>query len=346
MMNAMVLTKLGNLSDHPLPLTMTQVPLPAMGEQELLIRVSVCGVCHTDLDEIEGRTAPAQLPVILGHQVVGTVEAMGSGVSGFERDERVGVAWIFTACGHCEFCRSGRENLCPDFRATGRDANGGYAEYMVVPAVFAYHLHAELTDEQIAPLLCAGAVGYRSLKLTGLTDGQPLGLAGFGASGHIVLQLVRNQYPHTDIFVFTRDETERACARQLGAFWTGDFEQVPPRLLDAIIDTTPAWKPVLNALEHLKPGGRLVINAIRKEQTDQRYLLNLNYATQLWMEKEVKSVANVTRRDVQEFLALAAQIPLRPDVQTYPLEQANVALQEIKQGHIRGAKVLIVKTIP
>lgn len=341
----MVLPKLGNLSGHPLPLTLMQMPLPTMGEQDLLIRVSVCGVCHTDLDEIEGRTAPAQLPVILGHQVVGTVEAMGTKVSGFQRNDRVGVAWIFTTCGQCEYCRSGRENLCPTFKATGRDVNGGYAEYMAVPATFAYHLPEALTDEQIAPLLCAGAVGYRSLQLTGLTNGQSLGLAGFGASGHLVLQLVRSQYPDTDIFVFARDETERAFARQLGAFWTGDFEQVPPRLLDAIIDTTPAWKPILNALEHLKPGGRLVINAIRKEQTDQTYLLNLNYTTQLWMEKEVKSVANVTRRDVQEFLALAAQIPLRPDVQTYPLEQANQALQEIKHGHIRGAKVLIVKTI-
>jgi propanol-preferring alcohol dehydrogenase len=167
----MVLTKLGNLSDHPLPLTMTQVP--AVGEQDLLIRVSVCGVYHTDLDEIESRTAPAQLPVILGHQMVGTVEVMSTGVSGFEHNDRVGVAWIFTACGHGEFCRSGRENLCPDFKATGRDANGGYAEYMVVPAAFAYHLPDELTDEQIAPLLYAGAVGCRSLQLTGLADGQP-----------------------------------------------------------------------------------------------------------------------------------------------------------------------------
>lgn len=341
-MNAMVLKQLGSLADNLSPLEMTQMPVPAPGEQDLLIRVSVCGVCHTDLDEAEGRVVPPRMPVIPGHQVVGRVCQVGTAVSSFALGDRVGVAWIFTACGQCEFCRSGRENLCPFFKATGRDANGGYAEYMTVPADFAFRLPDALTDENIAPLLCAGAIGYRSLQLSRLTDGQSLGLAGFGASAHLVLQLVRSQYPQTAIFVFARDETERSFARQLGAVWTGDFEQNPPQLLDAIIDTTPAWKPIVNAQRHLKPGGRLIINAIRKEDTDKNYLLNLSYPEELWMEKEIKSVANITRRDVQEFLAIAARIPLRPEVETYPLAEANRALQEIKQGGNRGAKVLIV----
>lgn len=342
-MNAMVLNRLGSLASNTTPLTMQQVPVPMPGEQDLLLRVSVCGVCHTDLDEIEGRLLPAQLPIILGHQVVGLIHELGISVSGFQVGDRVGVAWLFSACGQCEFCRSDRENLCPFFQATGRDANGGYAEYMVVPAAFAYPLPPVLPDETVAPLLCAGAIGYRSVQLSGLKDGQSLGLAGFGASAHLVLQLVRSQYPNTAIFVFARDETERVFARQLGAFWVGNFDERPPRLLDAIIDTTPAWKPILDSLTHLKPGGRLVINAIRKEETDKNNLLNLSYPEDLWMEKEIKSVANITRRDVEEFLAIAARIPLHPEVQTYPLAEANRALLEIKQGGNRGAKVLLVR---
>lgn len=342
MMNAMVLNRLDSLANNPAPLIMQQVPVPVPGEQDLLLQISVCGVCHTDLDEVEGRVLPARLPVILGHQVVGFVHESGNRVSEFGVGDRVGVAWLFSACGQCEFCRSGRENLCPSFKATGRDANGGYAEYMVVPAAFAYHLPPGLADEYVAPLLCAGAIGYRSVQLSGLTDGQLLGLSGFGASAHLVLELVRDQYPNTAVFVFARDEVERVFARQLGAFWVGDFNERPPQLLDAIIDTTPAWKPVLASLTYLKPGGRLVINAIRKEETDKNNLLTLSYPDDLWMEKEIKSVANITRRDVQDFLAIAARIHLHPDVQTYPLAEANRALLEIKQGGNRGAKVLIV----
>jgi propanol-preferring alcohol dehydrogenase len=252
----------------------------------------------------------------------------------------VGVAWIFSACGKCEYCLSGQENLCPEFRATGRDANGGYAEYMTVPEGFAYPIPEVFTDTEAAPLLCAGAVGYRSLRLASIKDGQALGLTGFGASGHLVLKTVLFQYPKTRVYVFARSKEEQAFARELGATWSGDTNDIAPELLDAIIDTTPVWGPVVAALACLKPGGRLVINAIRKEEVDKQMLLGLNYARHLWMEKEIKSVANVTRRDVNEFLALAAKIPIKPEMQEYKLEDANQALLELKQRKIRGAKVL------
>ena len=341
-MKAMVMTKTSDLRQNKIPLEMHDVPVPSPGEGEILIRVLTCGVCHTELDEIEGRTRPPKLPVVLGHQVVGRVEETGRRVRRFKNGDRVGVAWIYSACGQCRFCRSGRENLCPDFRATGRDADGGYAEYMVVLEDFAYPIAGVFTEAEAAPLLCAGAIGYRSLKLTGLKDGQALGLTGFGASGHLVLLMVKRRYPNTKVFVFTRAEQEREFARELGAAWAGETEETPPRKLDAIIDTTPVWKPVLEALKNLDNGGRLVINAIRKENIDQEYLLNLDYAVHLWMEKEIRSVANVTRADVAEFLQLAAEIPIRPEVEEYPLAEANRALIEIKERQIRGAKVLRV----
>jgi len=311
-------------------------------ENELLVKVLTCGVCHTELDEIEGRTPPPRLPIILGHQVVGRVEQIGRNVSKFKPGARVGVAWIFSACGKCKFCRSGRENLCPDFKATGRDAHGGYAEHMTVREDFAYTIPDIFSDLEAAPLLCAGAIGYRSLKLTNLRDGQNLGLTGFGASGHLVLMMVKHKFPKTKVYVFARAEKERKFAHELGAVWTGETEDTPPEKLDCIIDTTPVWKPVVEALRNLDSGGRLVINAIRKEDLDKNSLLNLNYPTYLWMEKEIKSVANVERADVSEFLKLAAEIPIKPEVQEYSLEEANKALIEIKERKIRGAKVLKV----
>jgi len=252
----------------------------------------------------------------------------------------VGVAWIYSACGECAFCRAGQENLCPAFKATGRDINGGYAEYMVARADFVYPIPAVFSDVEAAPLLCAGAIGYRSLRLTNLQDGQTLGLTGFGASAHLVLKMARHQYPHTPVYVFARSESERMFARELGATWAGDTRETAPVRLDAILDTTPVWTPVVEALKNLAPGGRLVINAIRKENTDQEALLRLDYPAHLWLEKEIKSVANVSRRDVREFLALAAEMGIRPEVQTYPLAEANRALVELKTTRIRGAKVL------
>ena len=211
---------------------------------------------------------------------------------------------------------------------------------MTVLEDFAYHIPDVFSDSEAAPLLCAGAIGYRSLRLTGLKDGQKLGLTGFGASAHLVLKMATHRYPNSKVFVFARSAKERAFSRELGAVWAGDTEEESPEKLDGIIDTTPVWKPVVEALKNLEPGGRLVINAIRKEEVDKEYLLRLDYPTHLWLEKEIKSVANVSRRDVSEFLALAAEMRIKPEVQEFALEEANKALVELKTRRIRGAKVL------
>lgn len=342
-MRALRIHRIGALAPGSPPLAedIVETPLPAAGE--LLLQVVACGVCHTEIDEIEGRTAPARLPMTPGHQVVGVVVAEGPGCRYGLRGKRVGVAWIHSACGRCRWCREGRENLCPEFRATGRDRAGGYAEYMTVPEAFAHRLPDQLDDLETTPLLCAGAVGYRALALCGLRDGDSLGLTGFGASGHLVLQMARYMHPRSEVFVFARSAEERDFARSLGADWAGDTAEPPPRPLDAIIDTTPAWLPVLCAMEALAPGGRLVINAIRKEPGDHAQLAGLDYERHLWREKSLQTVANVTRHDVGQCLRLAAEIPLRPRVTAYPLADANRALLEIKQGGLRGAKVLRVR---
>lgn len=324
------------------PLELATIDTPIVEHNDLLLQVKACGVCHTELDEIEGRTPPPRFPIIPGHQVIGKVEATGKNVKELKPGDRIGVAWIFFSCGKCRYCIEGYENLCPEFRATGRDANGGYAEYMTVPEAFTYKIPEIFTDVQAAPLLCAGAVGYRSVKITGLQNGQSIGMTGFGASGHLVLKLIRHSYPDSKIFVFARSENERTFAMELGAYWAGDTTDKIPELLDSIIDTTPVWKTVVEAMMNLKPGGRLVINAIRKEETDKDHLLNIDYSRHLWMEKEIKSVANVTRNDVREFLEIAARIPIIPEVQEYKLEAANIALIELKQRKIRGAKVLVI----
>jgi propanol-preferring alcohol dehydrogenase len=339
-MKAMVVRKIAPVNGESEPLELADLPVPVPQENEVLIKISACGVCHTELDEIEGRTPPSKLPVIPGHQVIGRVSGMGRKATKFKAGDRIGVAWIFSACGRCKHCCEGHENLCNDFMATGRDTNGGYAEYMVVPEDFVYPIPEIFSDSEAAPLLCAGAVGYRSLRLTNMKDGFNIGLTGFGASGHIVLKIILYRYPNSGVFVFARSESERIFARELGAVWVGDIEDIPPVSLDCIIDTTPAWKPVIESLGKLRPGGRLIINAIRKESFDQNSLLNLDYAKHLWMEKEIKSVANVTRRDVKEFLSLAGSIPIRPEIQEYHLEEANRALIELKERKIKGAKVL------
>ena len=344
-MRALLLTTVSTLADSPSPLVAAQVPDPVPGPGDLLVRVSACGVCHTEIDEIEGRTPPSALPRILGHQVVGRVAAtsdIGPRTSDWHVGDRVGIAWIYSACGHCAYCREGRENLCPDFRATGRDADGGYAELMVVPAAFAHRIPDVFSDVEAAPLLCAGTIGYRSVMLAAMSDGDSLGLTGFGASAHLVLKMVRHRFPRSRVFVFSRSADERAFALELGAAWAGDTADRAPETLSAIIDTTPAWKPVIEALANLAPGGRLVVNAIRKEEADKQELLRLDYPAHLWMEKQVTSVANVTRRDVREFLQLAAEIPITPEVEPYALADANRALLDIKRRRIRGAKVLVV----
>lgn len=338
----MLLSAFADLSNNSAPLTLVDIKRPDPGPGEVLIRVSVCGVCHTELDEIEGRLTPPRLPIILGHQVVGTVIEQGPGVSRIALGMRVGVAWIFSACGECGYCLTGQENLCPEFRATGRDVNGGYAEYMTAPAEFVHSIPDEFTNSEAAPLLCAGAIGYRSLRLANVKPGQMLGLTGFGASAHLVIKMVRYRWPDVRVYVFARSPTERAFALELGAAWAGDTQDMPPGPLDCIIDTTPVWSTVLEGLRRLKPGGRLVINAIRKEEADKTVLLHLDYATHLWLEKEIKSVANVTRADVREFLELARMAMIKPEFQEYPLEEANQALLDLKHRKIRGAKVLRV----
>jgi propanol-preferring alcohol dehydrogenase len=339
-MRAMLLQATGLIEDDSAPLVAAEWPDPAPSAGEILIKVSACGVCHTELDEIEGRMPPPRLPIVLGHQVVGRVAALGAGAGAFRPGDRVGVAWIFSACGICEFCRRGEETLCEQYRATGRDVHGGYAEQMTVPEAFAHRIPEVFSDAEAAPLLCAGAIGYRSLRLTGLRDGQDLGLTGFGASAHLVLKMVRHRYPHSRVFVFARAEEERAFARELGAAWAGTTTEAAPGQLHAIVDTTPAWMPIVEALANLEPGGRLVINAIRKEDADKDALLGLDYPTHLWREKEIKSAANVARADVREFLELAAEIPIRPEVEVYALQDANRALVDLKSMHVRGAKVL------
>lgn len=342
-MKAMILSKISDLDADGAPLTLAEMPDPMPGRGEILIRVSVCGVCHTELDEIEGRTAPPHLPVIPGHQVVGVVAETGDNTTRFKPGDRVGVGWIYGACGKCHWCLTDRENLCESFEATGRDRHGGYAEFLTVLEEFACAIPEGFTDSQAAPLLCAGAIGYRSLRLTGLEDGQVLGLTGFGASAHLVLKMAGYLYPRSPVLVFARSEAERRFALELGARWAGNTGETPPFKVDAVIDTTPVWKPVVEALRSLNRGGRLVINAIRKEEADKTALTVLDYSSHLWLEKEIKSVANVTRRDISEFLALAADMKIRPEVQEYPLEEANQALLDLKARKIRGAKVLKIR---
>jgi propanol-preferring alcohol dehydrogenase len=341
-MKAWVIDKISDLTKEDKPLIQKYLPNPEPKIGELLLKVKVCGVCHTELDEIEGRTPPPEFPMVPGHQVVGIVEKLNAKYSKIKVGDRVGVAWIFSACGKCEFCLSGQENLCPDFTATGRDANGGYAEYMTVPEKYAYLIPDVFTDEEAAPLLCAGAIGYRSVALCEANDGDNIGLTGFGASAHLVLKLIKYKYPKSKVYVFARNPKEREFARELGAQWAGDSDEEPPEKLHCIIDTTPVWKTVLAALDFLKPGGRLVINAIRKENVDEEHLKEFDYTRHLWMEKEIKSVANVTSSDVRNFLKTASEIPIKPDVKVYPFGKANEALMDIKNRKIKGAKVLKV----
>ncbi len=336
-MRALILPRTVSFEESETPLELVELPIPKPGPEELLLKVAACGVCHTELDEIEGRTAPPRFPVVPGHEVVGRVAAMGRNAGGFFKEgTRVGVGWIHSSDGGED------ENVSERFVATGRDVNGGYAEYMTVPATYAYPIPDVFSDVQAAPLLCAGAIGYRALRLSRIENGQRLGLTGFGGSAHLVLPLCRHLYPETSIYVFARDPAARAFALESGADWAGDTADRPPEKLHAIIDTTPAWKPVVEALACLRPCGRLVINAIRKESRDHEYLRHLRYDEHLWMEREIKSVANITHHDIKAFLPIAGQIPMRPEIEVYRLEEANRALTALKCGPVRGAKVLRV----
>ncbi len=323
------------------PLKIVEMPVPEPLDNQVLIKVSACGVCRTDLDEIEGRLPPTFYPVIPGHQVTGTIVKCGKDARKFKEGERVGVGWIYYSCGECDYCNRGMENLCDNFVATGKDVHGGYAEFMVAYQDFVYKIPDTFSDIEAAPLLCAGAIGWRSLRLTGVEDKKILALFGFGASGHIVIQIAKYLCPDTKVFVFTRSKDEQILACKLGASWTGTITDEPPESFDAAIDTTPAWLPVLCALKHLNKGGRLVINAIRKEKTDAGVLQGINYEEHLWMEKEIKSVANVTGRDISEFLEIAKKILIKPEISTYGLEQASTAILDLKTGKKAGAKVIV-----
>ncbi len=340
-MRAMRLHQIGKIDGRRSSLSLEDLPLPEPAAGEVRIQVHVCAVCHTELDQIEGRVA-TPLPRVLGHQVVGKVDMLGEGVDESFLGQRVGVGWIGGACGQCRWCDRGEENLCPDFEGTGRDLDGGYAEFMAVNADFIHPIPEALKDEHAAPFLCAGAIGLRSLRLTGLNNGQVLGLTGFGASNHLVLALARAALPESPVMVWARNPDQREQALAAGATWAGDTFDDPPDQPDAIIDTTPVWTPIMEALKRLAPGGRLVINAISKEAVDRNRLAELDYPAQLWKEKEIKSVANVARRDISDFLETAADHGFTPEIQTFSLEQANQALNEIRSGNIRGAKVLVI----
>ncbi|MBW2027582.1 MAG: zinc-dependent alcohol dehydrogenase family protein [Deltaproteobacteria bacterium] len=318
------------------PLDLADIPVPEPGANQLLVSVDRCGICHTELDEIEGRLVPPEFPVVLGHEIIGRIVAMGPGANKFQIGDRVGIAWINSSCGQCPFCKRGDENLCDRFRATGLDAPGGYGQYTVVSQDFAYPIPTVFSDSQAAPLMCAGIIGYRALRLSGLTPGGVLGLFGFGASAHIAIQVAR--YWNCTVFVFTREgqTAHQELAKKLGAAWVGATGEAPPEKLDCAIDFTPVGEPVREALRVLKKGGRVTINAIRKISP----IPELDYAQYLWHEREIKSVANVARRDALEFLPLAAEIGILPEVQEFELEHANQALVILKEGKMHGAGVL------
>jgi propanol-preferring alcohol dehydrogenase len=330
-MKAMVLREISSIEKGSLE--MIDIPDLVAGPKEVLVKISACGVCHTELDEIEGRLQP-NLPIILGQEIIGKVEGMGPEVTKLRRGDRIGIAWIHSACGRCHFCREGNENLCREFLGTGCHANGGYAQYTVVSEEFAYLIPERFSDSEAAPLLCAGAIGYRDLRLSGIKKGEVLGLFGFGASAHIVIQVAR--YWGCEVYVFTRSQEHRDLAKRIGARWAGGPGDEPPEKLNCAIDFTPVGETVPQALKVLDKGGRLVLAVIRK----RNLIPPLDYTQHLWDEKEIKSVANITRQDVEGFLLLAAKIPIIPEVQEFRLAEANKVLGLLKEGKIRGAAVL------
>jgi propanol-preferring alcohol dehydrogenase len=329
-MKAMVLKKTKPVNKNPL--NFEDVPMPVLGPGELLIKVSTCGVCHTDLHTVEGDLELPKLPVVPGHQVVGIVNGLGDGVTGHKKGDRVGVAWLNSACGECDFCERGLENLCEDAMFTGLNVDGGYAEYMVVSEGFAYPIPEGFSDLEAAPLLCAGIIGYRSLKLSGIGAGQKLGLFGFGASAHVTIQLAK--YWGCEVYVFTRSKVHRQHAKELGAVWSGSSKDHIPEQMDACITFAPVGSIVLDALKVLRKGGTVAINAIYMSPIPQ---IRYDY---IYDERSIRTVTNLTREDAQEFLGQAAQVPIKTDVERYKLEDANIVLKKMKKAEIRGAAVL------
>jgi propanol-preferring alcohol dehydrogenase len=329
-MRAMVFQKPGPVEQSPLKLEEVTLPLPRQGE--VRVQVRCCGLCHTDLHTVEGDLPLPRLPLIPGHQIVGIVDALGPGVRTLKEGDRVGIPWLHSTCGQCDYCRRGLENLCNTAQFTGYHVDGGYAEHAVVPEDYAYPIPRIFSDQNAAPLLCAGIIGYRSYRLSGAHPGDRLGLYGFGASAHLVLQFARHL--GCEVYVFTRAQSHRDLATQLGAAWTGSAEDTPPHQLDAAIIFAPAGSLVPHALRSLRKGGTLALAGITMTPIPQ-----LDYAS-LYQERVIRSVANSTRQDAQEFLDLAAAVPLKTEIQVFPLEEANQALQSLKRSEIKAAAVL------
>lgn len=329
-MRALYLTQARPVEAHPL--RATELPMPVPGPGELRLRVEACGLCRTDLHIIEGDLSLPTLPIVPGHQVVGVVDRVGEGASRFRAGERLGVPWLYSTCGRCAFCRNNRENLCDAARFTGYHVNGGYAECMVVHEAFAYPLPPDISTVHAAPLLCAGVIGFRALRLSEIKPGERLGLYGFGGSAHIAIQVAVHW--GCEVWVFTRSEAHRALAQHLGARWAGRVEDDPPGRLDAAVIFAPVGRLVLDALRILRKGGTIATAGITMSPIPE-----LDYAL-LYQERTIRSVANSTRRDVVDLLRLAAEIPIRTEVRTFPLEEANNALHLLKDSRFSGAGVL------
>jgi propanol-preferring alcohol dehydrogenase len=329
-MRAMLLTKAKPAEESPLH--EADLPVPAPGPGEIRVRVRVCGVCHTDLHVVEGDLPLPKLPLVPGHQIVGVVEASGPGVHQFKEGDRVGIPWLYSTCGHCAYCTKGLENLCENARFTGYQVDGGYAEAVVVPAEFAYEIPKTFSDVGAAPLLCAGIIGYRSLRLSNVQSGERLGLYGFGASAHIVLQLARHM--NCEVYVFTRSSAHRELALNLGAVWAGAAQDTPPAPLDSAIIFAPAGPLVPEALRVLRKGGTAALAGITMSPIPE-----MDYSL-IYHERILRSVANSTRQDARDLLRLAAEIPVRTEVQIFSISEANQALQALKHSQIRGAGVL------
>ena len=330
-MKAMILKKFAPIDNKPLKLTNISIPEP--GPDDILIRINICGVCHTDLHTVEGELPEAKLPIIPGHQVVGRVEKRGENANRFKKGDRVGVAWLHSSCGNCGYCQGGNENLCENARFTGYSANGGYAEYMVIPEKFAYSIPEIFSDEEASPLLCAGIIGYRALRLSEIKPGQRLGLLGFGASAHVAIQIA--VYWGCEVYVFSRSEEHLALARKLGAIWTGTSRDDPPVKMNSIVNFTPAGSTVIDGMRMLDKDGTQALAGIYMTPIPE-----MDYMKYLYHERTLRSVANATRQDGEELLKAAAEIPIRTTTQVFPLEDANKALQLLKASKIEGAAVL------
>lgn len=330
-MKAMVLGAFRPVAENPLE--MRDVPVPSVGPEDILIKVRCCGVCHTDLHAVEGELPNAKPPLIPGHEVIGVVERMGERANRFRVGDRVGAAWLRSACGVCRFCRSGRENLCESAHFNGCQADGGYAEYMALPEKFAYAVPELFSDEEAAPLMCAGIVGYRALELSGIHPGGTLGLYGFGASAHIALQIAKHR--GAKVFVFSRSAEHRALARDLGADWAGTAKDDPPTKLTNAVIFAPVGSIYLDALRVLDRGGTVASAGIHMSPIPE-----MDYGKYLYHERKMLSVANATRNNGEELLRIAAEIPVRTTIQTFPLDAANDVLRLLKAGKVNGAAVL------